>query len=140
MIECETKLRELSKFVLELANFEEYLYSKFEDDLSLEIRENMSITGTQSYKEVVQLALRVEKLTCERMSRSNFQKRKGFSSFWDSLRRRVRAQILLETFLGQALVLLVLLSLFETLLHPSLVLHYRVLLSRADKLLGYKSA
>ena len=38
----------------------------------------MSIIGTQSYKKVVQLALRAEKLTSERMSRSNFQKRKGF--------------------------------------------------------------
>ena len=53
MIEYETELRELSKFVLELANSKEYLCSKFERGLSLEIREKMSFIGTQSYKEVV---------------------------------------------------------------------------------------
>ena len=76
MIEYETKLRELSEFVLELVNSEEYLCSNFEKGLSLEIKKKMSITKTQSYKEVVQLALRAEKLTGERMSRNNFQKRK----------------------------------------------------------------
>ena len=60
-------MRELAEFVLELANFEEYLYFKFEEGLTLKIRENMSISGSQSYKEVVQLALRVEKVTSERM-------------------------------------------------------------------------
>ena len=68
VIEYETKLRELAKFVLELANFEEYLCSKFEEGLSLEIQEKMSILGGKSYKEVVQLALKVEKLIGERMS------------------------------------------------------------------------
>ena len=38
----------------------------------------MSVFGGQSYKEIVQLALRAEKLTSERMTRENFQKRKGF--------------------------------------------------------------
>ena len=38
----------------------------------------MSVFGGQSYKEIVQLALRAEKLTSESMSRENFQKRKGF--------------------------------------------------------------
>ena len=41
-----TELRELSKFILALANSEEYLFSKFEEGLSLEIREKMSITMT----------------------------------------------------------------------------------------------
>ena len=72
----ETKLRQLAEFVLELANFQEYLCFKFEKALSLRIREKMSITRSQSYKEVVQLAPRAEKLTGERMSQSNFQKRK----------------------------------------------------------------
>ena len=62
-------MRELAEFVPKLANFEEYLYSKFEKGLSLEIREKMPITRSQSYKKVVQLVLRVEKLTSERMSR-----------------------------------------------------------------------
>ena len=72
-------MRELVEFVLELANSKEYLCSKFEKGLSLEIRENISIIGSQSYKKVVQLALRAEKLTGEKMFQSNFQKRKGFS-------------------------------------------------------------
>ena len=38
----------------------------------------MSITGNQSYKEVMQLALRVEKLTSERLAKGKFQKRKSF--------------------------------------------------------------
>ena len=38
----------------------------------------MFISGNQSYKKVVQLALRVEKLTSEKTSQGNFQKRKGF--------------------------------------------------------------
>ena len=44
MTKYETKLRELSEFVPELINSEEYLYSKFEEGFSLEIREKMSIT------------------------------------------------------------------------------------------------
>ena len=66
--EYETELRELAEFVLELANSEEYLCSKFEEGLTLEIKEKMSVSGSQSYKEVVQLALRAKKLTGERMS------------------------------------------------------------------------
>ena len=38
----------------------------------------MFVSGNQSYKQVVQLALRVEKLTGERISRGKFQKRNGF--------------------------------------------------------------
>ena len=55
--EYETKLRELFEFVLELANSKEYLCPKFEESLTLEIREKMSILRGQSYKEIVQLAL-----------------------------------------------------------------------------------
>ena len=74
----EIELRELAEFFLELANSKEYLCSKFKEGLSLEIREKISITRSQSYKEVFQLALKAKKLTSERMSRNNFQKRKGF--------------------------------------------------------------
>ena len=42
----ESELRELCEFVLELANSKEYLCSKFEEGLSLEIREKMSISGS----------------------------------------------------------------------------------------------
>ena len=75
--EYETELRQLAKFVPELANSEEYLCSKFEKGFSLEIREKMFVFDSQSYKKVVQLAFRVKKLTSERMSRGSFQKRKG---------------------------------------------------------------
>ena len=37
IIEYEIELRELVKFVLEMANSEEYLCSKFEEGLALEI-------------------------------------------------------------------------------------------------------
>ena len=60
------KLRELVEFVPKLANFEVYLCSKFEEGLTLEIREKMLIIETQSHKEVVQFALTVEKLTGEK--------------------------------------------------------------------------
>ena len=72
MIEYDTKLKELSEFVLELANIKEYLCFNFEEVLSLEIKEKMSISRTQSYNEVVQLALKAEKLTEERMFHSSF--------------------------------------------------------------------
>ena len=44
VIEYDNELRELAEFVPELANFEEYLCFKFEEGLSLEIKEKMSIT------------------------------------------------------------------------------------------------
>ena len=65
-------MRELAEFVPKLANSEEYLCSKFEEGLSLKIREKMSVSGSQSYKEVVQLILRAEKLTGEKRSRGRF--------------------------------------------------------------------
>ena len=61
-------MKELAEFVLELTNFKEYLCSKFKEKLSLEIREKMSITVSRRYKEIIQLALRAEKLIGERMS------------------------------------------------------------------------
>ena len=70
--EYETQLRELVELVPELSNSEEYLCSKFEEGLTLEIREKMFVSGGQSYKKVVQLTLRVEKLTGERMYRRKF--------------------------------------------------------------------
>ena len=85
----ETELRELVEFVHELANFEKYLCSKFEERLSLEIRENMSISSNQSYKKVVQLALKAKKLISEKMSQAKFQKRKGFWFISNQYRRKV---------------------------------------------------
>ena len=78
MIEYEIELRELVKFVPEVANFEEYLCSKFEKGLNFEIWEKMSVSGSQNYKEVVQLTLRPEKLTNEKVVKGKFQKSKSF--------------------------------------------------------------
>ena len=76
--EYETKLKELAEFVPEVANFEDYLCSKFEKGLNLEVWEKMYVSSNQSYKEIVQLALREEKLTNERLNRGKFQKMKSF--------------------------------------------------------------
>ena len=43
VIDYETELRKLVEFVPKLANSKEYLCSKFEEGLSLEIRKKMSI-------------------------------------------------------------------------------------------------
>ena len=56
----------------------------------MEIRKKMSITRTQSYKKMVQLALRAEKLTSERMSRSNFLNRKDSILYLVNHQRRVK--------------------------------------------------
>ena len=53
LTEYETEVRELAEFVLEVAGFEEYLCSKFEECLNLEIREKMSVSKSQNYKDVV---------------------------------------------------------------------------------------
>ena len=78
VVEYETELRELAEFVPEVINFEDYLCSKFKEGLNLEVREKMSVFGNQSYKKVIQLALRAEKLANERLNRGKFQKRKSF--------------------------------------------------------------
>ena len=61
-----------------MSRSEEYLCLKFEEGLNLEIREKMSVSGSQNYKKMVQLALRAEKLANERGNKRKFQKRKGF--------------------------------------------------------------
>ena len=68
----------MAEFVPKMARFEEYLCSKFEEGLNLEIRKKISVSGSQNYKKMVQLALRVEKLANERGAKGKFQKRKGF--------------------------------------------------------------
>ena len=79
IMKYEIKLRELVEFIPKLVNSKEYLCSKFEERLTLEIREKCQLQGLKVTRKVLQLALRVEKLTGERMSQSNFQKRNGFS-------------------------------------------------------------
>ena len=58
--------------------------------MNLEIREKMSVSGSQNYKEVVQLVLRAEKLANERGNKGKFQKRKGLGSCLGNLLRRVK--------------------------------------------------
>ena len=82
----------MADFAPKLANSEEYLCSKFEEGLSLEIREKMSVSSSQNYKEVVRLALRAKKLIEERRSRENFQKKKGSDLSRGSHRRKVEVQ------------------------------------------------
>ncbi|XP_039143934.1 uncharacterized protein LOC120281061 [Dioscorea cayenensis subsp. rotundata] len=65
VIEYETELKDLAKFVPELVGSEEVLCSKFEAGFNLSVRERMSVTRNQSFKEVVWLALRAEKLVLE---------------------------------------------------------------------------
>ena len=60
VVEYETELKDLAAFVPELVGTEEMLTSKFEGGLNLSIREKMSITSAQSFREVVQQALRAE--------------------------------------------------------------------------------
>ena len=60
-----------------MSRSEEYLCSKFEEGLNLEIQEKISVSGSQNYKEIVQLALRAEKLANERVTKGKFQKRKS---------------------------------------------------------------
>ena len=69
-------MRELAEFIPEAANTEEYLCSKFKDGLNLKVQEKMSVSSNHGYKEVMQLALRVEKLTSVRLAKGKFQKRK----------------------------------------------------------------
>lgn len=65
MMDYETELKDQANFVPDLVCFEEILCSKFEAGLNLNIQEKMSVSGNQSFKEVVHLALRAEKLVLE---------------------------------------------------------------------------
>ena len=71
----------------------------------------MSVSGSQNYKEVVQLALRAEKLTGERKSRGNFQKRKGFGFIPGQSSKKSRSSDSSENSSILGLILLVHLSL-----------------------------
>ena len=86
VIEYETELRQLAEFVPEMAGSEEYLCSKFEEGLNLDIREKMLVSGSQSYKEMVQLALRAKKLANERGTKGKFQKKRFWVHVWAILK------------------------------------------------------
>ncbi|WRX12256.1 Retrotransposon gag domain - like 10 [Theobroma cacao] len=73
--EYETRFNELMLYVPDLANY-------FEEGLHNEIREPMIVTSKESYKEVVQMALRAEKLATEnRRIRAEFAKRRNLPTF-----------------------------------------------------------
>ena len=91
VIEYEIELRELVEFVPKVANFEEYLCSKFEESLNLEVREKMYVSDNQSYKEVVQLTLKAKKLTSERLAKGKFQKRKSFGFMFGQSSKKSRS-------------------------------------------------
>ena len=91
MTEYEIELRELVEFVPEMAGSDDYLCSKFEEGLNLEIREKMSVSSSQNYKEVAQLALRVEKLVNKIGAKGKFQKRKGFGFMFGQSSKKSRS-------------------------------------------------
>ena len=123
----------MAKFVPEMSRSEEYLCSKFEEGLNLEIREKMSVSGSQNYKEVVQLALRAEKLANERGNKGKFQKRKGLGSCLGNLLRRVKVLSLLVIDQDQVQNRLVCPRQFDLHNHRDLV-HPRQVLLPEDKL------
>ena len=61
-----------------MAGSKEYLCSKFEEGLNLEIRKKISVSGSQNYKKMVQLALRVEKLANERGDKRKISEKEKF--------------------------------------------------------------
>ena len=126
--EYESKLRELVDFVPELANFEEYLCLKFEEGLSLEIREKMSVFSSQNYKKVVQLVLRAEKLTEEKNLEVVFRKEKGSDLPLGNHQRRAEVQTLQKIPLVQGLILLVHHSSLDRHNHQSWEHHLKALL------------
>ncbi|WRX25993.1 zinc finger protein [Theobroma cacao] len=76
--EYETQFNELLSYVPDLVRTEQDQADYFEEGLRNEIRERMTMTGREPYKEVVQMALRVEKLANEnRRMRAELAKRKN---------------------------------------------------------------
>ncbi|XP_039115300.1 uncharacterized protein LOC120250538 [Dioscorea cayenensis subsp. rotundata] len=87
--EYETELKDLANFVPELAPTEEVLCSKFEVGLNLGIRERMTVTSKQSFKEMVQSALRAEQLVREgKRVRENIAKRRSLEAGQPSKKSR----------------------------------------------------
>ncbi|XP_017970212.1 PREDICTED: uncharacterized protein LOC18604294 [Theobroma cacao] len=76
--EYEARFNELMSYVPDLVKSEQDQASYFEEGLRNEIRERMTVTGREPHKEVVQMALRAEKLTNEnRRMRAEFAKRRN---------------------------------------------------------------
>ncbi|WRX21068.1 Retrotransposon gag domain - like 10 [Theobroma cacao] len=76
--EYETRFNELMLYVPDLVKSEQDQASYFEERLRNGIRELMTVTGREPHKEVVQMALRAEKLATEnRRIRTEFAKRRN---------------------------------------------------------------
>ncbi|WRX12108.1 Retrotransposon gag domain - like 10 [Theobroma cacao] len=81
--EYEARFNELLLYVPNLVKSEQDQASYFEEGLRNEIKEQMTVTGKEPHKEVVQMALRAEKLAIKnRRIQTEFAKRKnlGISS------------------------------------------------------------
>ncbi|WRX14562.1 Retrotransposon gag domain - like 10 [Theobroma cacao] len=89
--EYETRFNELMSYVPELVRMEQDQVNYFEEGLRNEIWERMIVTSKEPYKEVVQMALRAEKLATEnRWIRAEFAKRRNPSTFPGQFSKRGR--------------------------------------------------
>ncbi|WRX28300.1 hypothetical protein QQP08_020789 [Theobroma cacao] len=78
-------------YVLDLLKFEQDQANYLEEGLRNEIKERMTVTGREPHKEVVQMALRAEKLTTEnRRIRTEFAKRRNSPTFSGQSSKRGR--------------------------------------------------
>ena len=93
----------------------------------------MSVSGSQSYKKVVQLALRVEKLFGERISKEIFRREKVLDLYMVNFQRRVKVSNLLGIHLDLGLIQLVLFKLFDHRGLPDWACHHRVLPSKVEQ-------
>ncbi len=66
VVEYETELRALSAFAPDYANSAEDMCTRFEEGLRMEIREKLVGTNVERYKDLVQLALKAERLLVEK--------------------------------------------------------------------------
>ncbi|WRX18079.1 zinc finger protein [Theobroma cacao] len=89
--EYETRFNELMLYVPKLVRLEQDQVNYFEEELRNEIRKRMIVTGKESYKKVVKMALRAEKLATEnRRIRAKFAKRRNSPTFSGQSSKRGR--------------------------------------------------
>ncbi|WRX25693.1 Retrotransposon gag domain - like 10 [Theobroma cacao] len=89
--EYETCFNELILYIPKLVRLEQDQVNYLEEGLRNEIRERMIVTGKESYKKVVQMALRAEKLAIEkRQIRVEFIKRRNPPTFLSQSSKRGR--------------------------------------------------
>ncbi|EOY21430.1 Gag protease polyprotein [Theobroma cacao] len=87
--EYETRFNELMLYVLDLVKSEQDQANYFEEKLRNKIKERMTVIGREPHKEVVQMALRVEKLANEnRRMLAEIVKRRNPSGFFSQPPKR----------------------------------------------------